>query len=337
MNNDLDSAAIFLEKANLLSELLNEKKLKYTILNVTSEMFEKKGNYKKALEVYKDYSNLKDTVHNEKKSQQIATLQTRYETEKKEQQIAFLENEKELGREEIKRKALQRTWSIVFILVAVIIVIILFYYYRKTKSAKNKIEILQREIHHRVKNNLSIIKRLVEVTGETISDAKASNNLHELSNRIISISQVHSQLYRKDDITHVNLNVYITDLLTNLQTSLGSSELKIELQIENKIDVGFSNAVPLGLIINELVTNAIKYGRNNNKSQEVLISIKNKGEAINITVQDNGPGFPENFDIISINTYGLKLVKGLTLQLNGQIKVFNNSGAVVEIEIPMEK
>ena len=214
-----------------------------------------------------------------------------------------------------------------------IVALFIYFYYKKTKTAKNKIETLQREIHHRVKNNLSIIKRLVEVTQETIKDAKGRESLNSLSNRIASMAQVHTQLYQKEDITNIDFKVYVNSLYDNISTSLNRKNLEITQQIENNIDISFNKAVPLGLIINELLTNAYKHSGNN--KSKVSIVLKEKDGNLFINVADNGKGFPADFDIHKTESYGLKLVNGLTQQLNGTINIFNLQGANIEIIIPV--
>ncbi|MEZ5197252.1 MAG: sensor histidine kinase [Bacteroidales bacterium] len=246
----------------------------------------------------------------------------------------MLEKEKELNQIEIKQKALQRNWLIGFFAIMLIIAFIIFYYYRKTKAAKTKIEMLQREIHHRVKNNLSIIKRLVEVTQETIKDAKGRSSLNGLSNRIASMAQVHAQLYQKEDITHVDFKQYVNALCENIKLSFHRENLEIKLNIESGLDISFNKAIPLGLIVNELLTNAFKYASNGSDVVKIAVEIKETADKLTLSISDNGPGFSDGFKIQNIESYGLKLVNGLVQQLNGQIELANNNGANVNIEIP---
>jgi two-component sensor histidine kinase len=112
--------------------------------------------------------------------------------------------------------------------------------------------------------------------------------------------------------------------------------MEIIQHIENNIDINFNKAVPLGLILNELLTNAYKHAGNNNESI-VSIVVKEKESKLFLSVSDNGNGFPIDFDIYKINSYGLKFVNGLTQQLNGRVKFSNNGGASVEIEVPLQK
>ena len=296
--------------------------------------YEKNNNYKEAFQMQIIFQSFIDSIYDVEKVKIVNELQTQYETEKKEQQIELLEKEKALSHIEIKQNAQQRNWLMGFFAILLIIAFIIFYYYRKTKAAKTKIETLQREIHHRVKNNLSIIKRLVEVTQETIKDAKGQASLNDLSNRIASMAQVHSQLYQKEDISSIDFKQYVNALCENIKSSFNRENLKIDQRIENNLDIRFSKAIPLGLIVNELLTNAYKYAENGETGTKVSISIRKNTNKLVLLISDNGRGFPEKIDIHKVDSYGLKLVNGLVQQLNGQLMISNNGGANVEIEIP---
>jgi len=333
--NKLSLAKSYLSQANVLAVKydLTDELLK--IFQIKKEYYLAVGKANKAIIYFHKIDSLKDSIYSRQKYQEVININTQYETEKKEHQIVLLEKENELKQTEIKQKAQQRNWLIAFFIAMLIVSGIIYFYYKKTKAAKNKIEMLQREIHHRVKNNLSIIKRLVEVTVETVKEVKGRESLNSLSNRIASMAQVHGQLYQKEDITSIDFNEYIKTLCENITDSFSWNNMEINQNIESNIDISFNKAVPLGLIINELLTNAYKHAGNGNKDTRVSITVIKKDDKILLTVSDNGKGFTDNFDIYKTESYGLKLVNGLTQQLNGQVKFSNNGGANVEVEIPI--
>jgi len=173
-------------------------------------------NYKSAFHTQKTLNALRDSVYNIEKVNSINELQEKYESQKKEQRIVLLETENELKDSEVKQKRMQRNGLIGFAIIVVLIALIILYYLRKTRKAKNKIEILQREIHHRVKNNLAIIQRLADVSRQNLDDPSAQSAICDLTSRIDSMTQVHAQLYRKSDITEVDFKDYLSELCQNI-------------------------------------------------------------------------------------------------------------------------
>jgi two-component sensor histidine kinase len=302
----------------------------YEVL-IDCDIFDK--DYKSAFITQELLIALRDSVYSIDKVNTINELQEKYESEKKEQRISLLETENELKDSEVKQKRMQNNGMIGFAAIVVLIAIIISYYLRKTRKAKNKIEILQREIHHRVKNNLAIIRRLADVSRQNLNDESAKSAIGELIGRIESMTQVHAQLYRKTDITEVNLNSYLNELCENIHSSFSQENTQLTHEVEPSIFVDFNKAVPLGLIINELLTNAFKYAKNDEGIQ-ILLSAKIQSDMIVIIVSDNGQGLPEGFNLQKVNSYGLKLVSGLAQQLNGSVKFYNKNGTRVEVRVP---
>ncbi len=291
-------------------------------------------NYQSAFNTQKLLIALHDSVYNIEKVNAINELQEKYESEKKEQKITLLETENELKDAEVKQQRLQRNSLIGFAVLIVLVTLIILYYFRKTRRAKNKIEILQREIHHRVKNNLAIIRRLADVTRQNLEDTSAQSALSELMSRIESMAQVHAQLYRKTDITEVDFKTYLDELAENIHASFWQDKTQLVQDVEASICVGFNMAVPLGLIINELLTNAFKYAKNDG-GLKISLKAMMQADKLVIKVSDNGQGLPEDFDLQRINSYGLKLVWGLVQQINGSVKFYNEAGTVAMLEIPV--
>jgi two-component system, sensor histidine kinase PdtaS len=285
------------------------------------------NDYKSAFATQKILNALQDSVYNIEKVNAINEMQEKYETEKKEQENILLKAENEL-------KDIRLYWLIGVAALIVAVTLIILYVFQKTRRAKRKIEMLQREIHHRVKNNLAIIRRLADVSRQSLDDPAAQTALAEFSSRIDSMVQVHAQLYQKTDITEVNFKNYLIELADNIHASFSGEHVELSKMIETNANLEFSKAVPLGLIINELLTNAFKYATNPD-GIKILLSAKTKGNMLEIMVSDNGPGLPPDFDLETITSYGLKMVAGLVQQLDGRIQFSKNNGAKVKIEIPV--
>ncbi len=217
---------------------------------------------------------------------------------------------------------------------------------RERKAAEIKIsrslvekELLLKEIHHRVKNNLQIIKSLLNVQSRYVKDERLQKCFNESRDRIQSIALIHELLYKGQDITLINFPEYIKRLSLYLFESFGISHEKVSLNI-NAIDVSLSIdiAIPCGLLINELVSNSLKHGFPENQKGNIDISLEfigeNPGNYV-LRVKDNGVGFPEGYDLNSdFESLGLRIVKNLTSQLDGTIEFDSKGGTEIIINFP---
>ncbi len=202
------------------------------------------------------------------------------------------------------------------------------------KSLKAK-EVLLSEIHHRVKNNLSIVSSLVELQ-RSKSENSTAKGLKEIQSRIKSIALVHEKLYESETLEHVNLANYIDELLRMIYATYETEELEINIYKNlNPVDVDIKKAVPVGLICNELLNNCFKYAFNGKENGEIRVELKEEKEIVVFSVADNGKGIPENFDYEKSNTLGMTLVNILTRQLSGEIKYSSEKGAKFEITFPI--
>ncbi|MGB1004356.1 MAG: sensor histidine kinase [Salibacteraceae bacterium] len=185
--------------------------------------------------------------------------------------------------------------------------------------------LLLKEIHHRVKNNFQIVSSLLELQSISITDQNAKNIINEGKNRINSMALIHKRLYENDDLK-MYFDEYIRKLVGDLSAIMIPNEsVKVEVNVPH-ISFGIDTAIPLGLIINELVTNCLKYG-STNPEPEISVSIeKLELDLFLLTIADNGIGLPEDFDISSSSSLGLKIVLGLSKQLRGDFKFKNQKG-----------
>ncbi len=193
-------------------------------------------------------------------------------------------------------------------------------------------EVLLREVHHRVKNNLQIISSLLNLQSSYIKDEKAFGYFQESQNRIKSMALIHEKLYRPKDLTKINFSEYLQDIISYL-SSMYSKENQ-SISFETEIDDVYMNmdiAISLGLIINELVTNSLKYAFPNNVNGNISINLRNENENLELSVQDNGVGFPVDFDLNNTNSLGLQLVKAFTQQLKGNLVIDDKNGTSINI------
>ena len=206
------------------------------------------------------------------------------------------------------------------------------------KNSLQEKEILLKEIHHRVKNNLTVIKSLLSLQKSRItSKAQAIAAFADMENRLLSIAQVHEQLYKSDDFNKIAMKTYITAMTRNLKSIIAPSrDISFDLDVEN-IQLSIETAVPCGIIINELVTNALKHAFIGREKGEISITFnKSEVDTCSLVFADNGVGLPETVAMDDPDSLGLKLVTILTAQIKGTMKVTSDRGATFEIRFPLE-
>ncbi len=188
------------------------------------------------------------------------------------------------------------------------------------RSLKEK-ELLLREIHHRVKNNLQIISTLLTLQSSKSKKININNLYKESQNRIQSIALIHENLYHSEDLAHINFEAYVKGLVSDLFDSYGvdSYKIKLNLNIEN-VTLGIESAIPCGLIINELVSNSLKHGFKNDEIGQINLELqKLHDRTFELQVSDTGSPFPDGLNLYSNDTLGLELIKNLVKQLDANL------------------
>lgn len=187
-------------------------------------------------------------------------------------------------------------------------------------------EILLKEVHHRVKNNLQIINSILNLQSSYVSDEKTLEIINESQNRIRSMAYIHESLYQTNNFSSINFKDYIENLITNLIYSYQISDnIKLSKRIEH-IDLALDQAIPCGLILNEIITNALKYAYKVGEKGEIIIDIIEKENYIEIMVEDFGCGLSSDFDIETSESLGLSLVHTLVDQIDGELIVKSDGG-----------
>jgi len=198
-------------------------------------------------------------------------------------------------------------------------------------------ELLLKEVHHRVKNNMQVISSLLNMQADAQEDHVLSNLLGESQQRIKSMSLIHESLYQSDDLLEINFEDYIRTLATGLCRFYTIPGVEVQLDIVvDEVALGLDTAVPCGLIINELISNALKHGFNDHRGGAAVIDVhfvKDQGQ-FRLRISDNGAGLPENFDLGRSGSMGMEIVDILTQQLEGNLSYQSNAGAKFLIEFP---
>ena len=183
-------------------------------------------------------------------------------------------------------------------------------------------EVLLKEIHHRVKNNLQVISSLLNLQSMYIKDKEAFDVFKESQDRVKSMAMIHEKLYQSGNFAEIDFSQYIKNLTSSIYSSYGMDTKLIKLKISaENIFLDINNAIPCGLIINELVTNAIKHAFPSGRSGEINIKFSRIDNKYILSVQDNGIGLPDSFIIEKTESLGMQLIYSLVSQLEGEFEV----------------
>jgi two-component sensor histidine kinase len=267
-------------------------------------------------------------------------ISTKFLTEEKDKENLTLKQEKAAQTLLTEKERTQKLAIGVGFVVSIIGLAFFFIAYNKNKKQKEEIEKqkvlvedLQRELHHRLKNNLSFIDFFITLAKGKFPDPAYREKLDELQNRINSMFEVHKQLFKKEDVTSVNAQIYIRTLMENVQKAYDRPNIMLSQNVEDislRADISF----PIGLIINEFVTNSYKYAFPNNERGVISISLKVDRENYQLNLADNGKGLPVGFDIDKLDSFGMETIKLLTVEYKGTFKFSGSDGTRMDITFP---
>jgi two-component sensor histidine kinase len=334
---EYEKAVFYGEKSVEIAKTLNDAHRSFNAYKVLSAAQEGAGQYQKALESVKMWKILEDSTVRADKTKSIADMATKYETEKKEIVITQL-NEK---------NKLQRAQLIGAILGLGLLAGLLGLLYRQNKKIKasqlqiseqsEQLKLMMKELHHRVKNNLAIVSSLLKIQSSKLEDEKAVQAVRQGQQRVEAMSLIHQRLYQTDKISHINIKEYINDLVESLMHAYGYApdNFDLALTVEQEfLDV--DTAMPIGLILNELLTNSFKYAFENSEKPALTIALK-MDKSLTLDVQDNGIGIDLDRWQKAKGSFGKKLITGLSKQIGGQFTMENDNGAKFRLVIPLEK
>ncbi len=321
------------------------------------------GNFVSAIQHFELYQNLHDSLFNATKNKQIQELQIQYETDKKDkdirlkqQDISLLTNKTQLQDVNLKKAGLTRN---IIITSAVVLLSLLFMGYRFKQRHNVKLQLQQdeinehnqqlqvvsakqqkliaekewlvKEIHHRVKNNLQIVISLLNVQSGYLDNPSALNAIQESRERMEAIALIHQKLYQTDYGTLIKMKSYVGEMVGYLRNFADTGRIRFLLEIDD-VSMDVSQAVPLALILNEAITNALKYAFPGDSDGTITIILSGlEKENILLKVMDNGKGFPDNFDFSGNKSLGIQLMKLFSEQLEGELHFENNDGARITL------
>jgi len=200
-------------------------------------------------------------------------------------------------------------------------------------------ETLLKEVHHRVKNNMQVISSLLRLQEGRVKDKDAAALLKDSQNRIQSMALVYNKLYQSENLASVNMTDYIKELSAGLVKSYAVSPVRVAVNVaQSNVFLNVDSAIPCGMIINELVTNSLKYAFPGNRKGLITISLTENEKGLQLTVGDDGVGIPEGVSLANNSTLGIKLVSNLVRdQLGGILEIDRRHGTAYQINFPRNK
>jgi two-component sensor histidine kinase/tetratricopeptide (TPR) repeat protein len=304
------------------------------VLEKKIKLYRGKNDFNKAFLSSRELLEVKDSLLNREKAEALSNLQIRYETDKKEQQIRLLQNEKDI--QEIQLLSNTR-WVRSLIIVAVLLIIILaltFFLYRSSQRNKARVELLLKELNHRVKNNLQILSSLLSLQSSYLKDTPALEAVKSNEGRVNAMALIHKKLYLHEATQEINMKEYIEELVQYLTHSYGYSEQNLSLSLQvDAITLNVDKAIPIGLIINELVTNAFKYAFPSQPHPSLKLTFHQSRQAGIIEIADNGKG--ATTPAPAAESFGLKMVNMLIKELKAEIKRVQGPGTSFIITLPI--
>ncbi len=284
------------------------------------------------------YIELSQKLLNEDKQASIIRMQIAYETEKKKQEIINLNSEKEKQATIIELNSIRlearntQIISLITLALALLTAIVLIYLrYRDKNRFAKKMDMVMRELHHRVNNNFQVLSSIFNLQIDYLNDDQAKSTMQSNLNRINSMILIHQSLYFDKEITKINIEKYVDQLVKSLCVAYGFSSSKIQIKwgIEKKISLVSDKAIPLGLIVNELVSNSFKYAFSSKNNQPILeINLTfNEGHYM-LFIGDNGLNDKPN---LHNKSFGLKIVESQVKQLKGEVESYFENGLKYKI------
>ena len=319
-----------------------------------------RGNYLSAIKHLQAWQKDNDSTFTATTSRQIEELKISYATEQKdslirlkEDNIQLLTKQDQLQKSKLQQGAILRNISLAVVALLIIIVVLFYNRYRLKQRTNKKLEFQQleiadqnlslqhlvnekewllKEIHHRVKNNLQIVMSLLNSQSAYIDNEPALTAIHDSQHRVHAMSLIHQKLYNTENVSTIDMSFYIRELVAYLRDSFNTGQrIRFEYNII-PLELDVSHAVPLGLILNEAITNSIKYAFPANKEGLITISLSNTTpDNYLLSISDNGIGMPAHFTGEKPGSLGMSLMAGLSEDLDGNFSVENNNGAKIKI------
>ena len=306
------------------------------------------GNYNLAYSHLQISQAYKDSLVNIESAKQMNEMTVVYETEKKEKEIEKLHLSNLISQSKLDARRKERNYFIISTLLFIGLTGLAYKAFTNNRKKKNQLnvqndliekslsekEILLKEIHHRVKNNLQIVSSLLSLQSNSIQDEKALDAIRESKNRVQSMAIIHQNLYQDESLINIDVKEYVEKLVEYLFHSYNIQNNNIQLEMDiQAIRLDIDTLVPLGLVMNELISNSLKYAFPNQGKGFIKVSLYHESDILKLSVYDNGIGIPSNHSNFNQNSFGHKMIHAFMKKLKGSIRIYNDDGTKVDIEI----
>lgn len=304
------------------------------------------GDFAASMKNYKLAIKYRDSMLTEERSTEIARLETEYKTHEKENDNRLLKKQNELQHLKISKTTLEKNLSLIGILILIIGIILIYRRYKINQKIRNQINIknatlenlltekewLLKEIHHRVKNNLQVVISLLNTQLHFLDDALAREAIINSQQRIHAMSLIHKRLYQSDNIASLNMKDYIHELIAYYKIAFETGDrISFFLNLE-PVELSPAQAVPLGLILNEAVSNSLKHAFPDNRKGSITIEMQTlEDNLMMLSVADNGVGISENHPPQEQSSLGMKLISGFSGELAAKLTTSNENGFYISV------
>ena len=344
--SQFNKSVIYFERALTEADLNNsvnaKREAEWMLFKADSAL----GDYVSAIRHLNVFRELKDSIFNVAKMRQIEAVQDEYEVAQKEQNIKLLEKESLLQQVELKQTRYSRNWVLGAVALLLIITGLLIRNSQLKQRTNQTLEIqkndlfhllkekdwLVREIHHRVKNNLHMISGLLDAQAGFLKSPEAIMAIRESKQRVNAMSMVHQKLYQTANLSNTDMAAYISEFVSYLEASFNlGNRIHFRLQVE-RLHFDLSRTIPLCLILNEAITNAIKYAFPGDRQGEITIRLKREaGEQFLLSIADDGIGLAPGFDGENSGSLGMSLMRGLSEDIGGTFSIGSHGGTTVQV------
>ena len=331
---ELNKAKLQLDRALVLSEKHQLRKVRKQVLADLAQYFELVNDSQQQAKILKQYILLSDSLLNEEKTKALTEMQVKYESDQKDQEISYLGALEQLQKIEITRQKNLAIGGFSAALVLLLLGGITVYYYQKARKEKQQKELLHHDMKHRVSNHLQLLISLLKMQRVEVQESATVEILRSLESRMAAMALVHQKLFSREEEMTLEIQSYFEELTNLLQMSFQSIRpLSIVAKIDRaRVDVNL--VIYLGLMVNELVTNAVKHAFHANSGEaKIQIVLVTKSNGLFLEVRDNGSGIKKQQ---KTDSFGSHLVRLLSKQIDAEYSQFNQNGAVFQFSIPLK-
>lgn len=339
--NNLKEARDLVQSAYYLIEDSDNIRLKRYIYEMNYQLSKRENKTVDALQNLEALMEIKDSLFQSDQMVVVNELEALYNKQEQEEKIDMLNMENEITNLKLSQ---QQTITMISVIASLLLMGLLYYITTLNEKLKSQNKIIQqavsekdtllREIHHRVKNNLQFISSLLKLQSRHIDDPNAISALKDGQDRVKSMALIHQNLYQEDNLTGVDLKNYFEKLISNLFYSYNIREDQIQLHLDiDDLNLDVDSVIPVGLIVNELISNALKHAFPGDRKGQILVSLHETDKGLKLKIKDDGIGM-DNIDQSKMSqSFGYRMINTFKAQLDGEINISGEKGTEIELLI----